>query len=75
VNNSELEESQTYRSRFVARVPKVYTSTIKGGFEFKSTQYLGVGDAMCHAQPLFDSLTDSLTNGFSAPERLRLRQF
>jgi len=30
---------------------------------------------MCHAPPLFDSLTDSLMNGLSAPERLRLRHF
>jgi hypothetical protein len=44
-------------------------STINGGFEFKSTPYLGVADAMCHAQPLFDSLTDSLTNSCSALER------
>jgi hypothetical protein len=34
-----------------------------------------VADAMCNAQPLFGSLTDSVTNGFSAPERLRLRHF
>jgi len=64
-----------YRSRFVKDLPKDDTSTIKGGFEFKSTQCLGVADAMCHAPPLFDSLTDSLMNGLSAPERLRLRHF
>ena len=28
MNNSELGVSQTYRSRFLTQLPKVYTSTI-----------------------------------------------
>ena len=45
-------------------------STIHGGFEFQSTPYLGVGDAACHAQWLFDSLSDRLETDAAGQDAL-----